>query len=144
MSRRFLSLMLAILLLSSACGPAAVEVTDDLEVTFDGTSCIYDGPTVIQAGDVVFVMDNQTEEQAVLVIDKLDDGKTWQEYLDLIGVPGSYVMRPSWSTPASKIPDISDPDRITYSFESGNYAMTCLLMSESGFGTYPGSGLEVR
>ena len=65
----------------------AVEVTEDFIVTFDGSSCKYDGPKVIREGEITLIMDNHTDTPVGLDLAKLDDDKTWQDILN------SNVMR---------------------------------------------------
>ena len=50
----------------------AIEVTEDLIVTFDGSSCKYDGPQVIREGEITMIMNNLSDSPAGLDFAKLD------------------------------------------------------------------------
>lgn len=122
----------------------AVEVTEDLIVTFDGSSCTYDGPQVIREGEITMIMDNLTDTPVGLDLAKLDDGKTWQDMLDYIGEPGSHKQRPYFITKENRSPVISDFRASIFTPDPGFYVIVCYQTTATGLGTYPGSPLEVR
>ena len=111
MSRQKLSqqVMWAILvtLLLVGCGAPAATPTPipptatltpvpPIEVTFDGTECTVSGPTELPTGDHKFVLKDLSEQNQVLYVSLLLDGKTYQDLLDLQSEPGEYYPKPSW------------------------------------------------
>ncbi|MCJ7566858.1 MAG: hypothetical protein MUO58_04900 [Anaerolineales bacterium] len=122
----------------------AVEVTEDLTVTFDGSSCKYDGPQVIREGEITMIMNNLSDSPVFVDLARLDDDKTWQDMLDYIGEPGSYKQRPGWITKENRRPVISDPRAAIFSPDPGYYVIVCYQTTATGLATFPGSPLEVR
>jgi hypothetical protein len=138
----------AALFLITGCSPEeevkAVEVTEDLVFTFDGTTCEYDGPTVILEDEITLILDNQTGFPAFIDLAKLDDDKTWQDMLEYIGEPGSYKQRPDWISKEPRKPVISDPRAAIFSPDPGEYVLVLYQTTDTGLATYPCSSLEVR
>ena len=70
----------------AACGGSeeTVEVVnvDEITVIFEAENCSYDGPTVIREGELSVFFNNLTDSTVGFRIYKLDDGKTWQDFLD--------------------------------------------------------------
>jgi hypothetical protein len=122
----------------------AIEVTEDLIVTFDGSSCKYDGPQVIREGEITMIMNNLSDSPVGLDLAKLDDDKTWQDMLDYIGEPGSHKQRPYFITKENRRVVISDPRAAIFTPDPGFYVIVCYQTTATGLGTYPGSPLEVR
>ncbi len=122
----------------------AIEVTEDLIVTFDGSSCTYDGPQVIREGEITMITDNLSDSPVGLDLAKLDDDKTWQDMLDYIGEPGSHKQRPYFITKENRRVVISDPRAAIFTPDPGFYVIVCYQTTDTGLATYPGSPLEVR
>jgi hypothetical protein len=126
----------------------AIPTTELREVvlTFDGETCHYEGPAVITEGDVTITLNNKSVYKASLWIRRLDDGKTWQDMLEYIGLPGSNVHPPSWSSGSFFIAPMPDnPDAWVYTFKEGLYALCCCTCFEPSGprGVWPGTSLEV-
>jgi hypothetical protein len=121
----------------------AIEVTEDLIVTFDGSSCNYDGPQVIREGEITIIMDNLSDSPVFADLAKLDDDKTWQDMLDYIGEPGSNKHRPYFIKKENRRPVISDDRAAIFNPDPGFYVIVCYQTTATGLGTYPGSPLEV-
>jgi hypothetical protein len=122
----------------------AIEVTEDLIVTFDGSSCIYDGPQVIREGEITIITDNLSDSPVFADLAKLDDDKTWQDMLDYIGEPGSNKQRPYFITKENRRPVISDNRAAIFTPDPGFYVIVCYQTTATGLATFPGSSLEVR
>ena len=122
----------------------AINVTEDLIVTFNGKTCEYDGPLIIREGEITMIMNNLSDSPVTLDLAELDDDKTWQDMLDYIGEPGSNKQRPGWITKENRKPVISDPSAAIFSPDPGNYVIVCYQTVQTGFATFPGSPLEVR
>ena len=66
-----------------------------LEVTWDGTSCEYNGPAAIPSGDVTIVFINSSDALAYFLGGKHDEGVPLEDTIDFYGDGGNYGM-PSW------------------------------------------------
>ena len=80
------SLMAVGLLLLAACGSTEVADSDSrvVQLTFDGEQCIYEGPSVLSAGEgqVEVVFHNESSEESFFDFGRLDEGRTTQELID--------------------------------------------------------------
>ena len=116
-----LSALLFFLLIG--CGQRAED--QGIELIYNGESCEYRGPESVIAGERVITLNNQTEGNVDLLVEKLEEGKTWQDMLDWLGEPGSPMQgtaaadsRPSWFQPAEKT-FVGDFDGWQYTLEEG-------------------------
>ena len=159
--------MLAVLiLLSTACGggdevdplettgtssePPATEATTDavdpvpLRLTFNGESCIYDGPTELTPGPVELVFLNESEGNAAVEMVSIGEGYSIQDVIDGFGTEPAIGHAPSWThelgTWKMKLP--GESHRWEGDLEAGLYAMTCVL--QSPWGGWFGTGLTVE
>ena len=96
-----------IMLLLVGCGaPAATPASEPSpepvvevgDVIFDGTECTVSGSTELSPGRYSFVLRDLSEEDVHLFVDRLTDGKTFQDLLDLQSEPGEYFTAPDWTT----------------------------------------------
>ncbi len=57
-----------------------------VQLTFDGEQCIYEGPSVLSAGQgqVEVVFHNESSEESFFDFGRLDEGRTTQELIDYI------------------------------------------------------------
>ena len=119
-----------------------VLVTEDLVLTFDGESCQYDGPEVILEGEIVIVLNNLTEDSVFFEVQKLDEGKTWQDMLDYLGEPGSKAQAgpPTWAHIIG-IPNYA-AKKIT--LVPATYGVICVQRLGNSFFVYTAFSLEVR
>ena len=68
-----------------------------IEVTFDGKECTMNGPSRIPVGGFVLKFNNLTDHSATPWLSRHYPGKTWQDVLDFLGPPGSYIDEtPGW------------------------------------------------
>ena len=100
MQKPMASLMAVGLLLLAACGSGEVADSDSrvVQLTFDGEQCIYEGPSVLSAGEgqVEVVFHNESSEASFFWFGRLDEGRTTQEMIDLIAEDPS-ATAPSWT-----------------------------------------------
>lgn len=128
-------------------GCASTDESREIVLTFDGNTCQYDGPKAITEGEVTITLDNKTNYELSLWAGKLDEGRTWQDMLEYIGVPGSSVELPPWahwSVLATKVPD--HPNTTKYALKEGLYAINCCTCGEikGPRGVWPGALLKVN
>ena len=98
MQKPMASLMAVGLLLLAACGSTEVADSDSrvVQLTFDGEQCIYEGPSVLSAGQgqVEVVFHNESSEASFFNFGRLDEGRTTQEIID--GNADDPTFNPSW------------------------------------------------
>jgi hypothetical protein len=84
-----------------------------IDVFFDGTVCAVDGPSEVPTGGLVVRFTNATGPGHLTTpwVGRLYEGKTWQDYVDWLGAPGSYhsdtpewyvipgILRQAWESP---------------------------------------------
>ena len=99
MQKPMASLMAVGLLLLAACGSTEVADSDSrvVQLTFDGEQCIYEGPSVLSAGEgqVEVVFHNESSEDSFFSFGRLDEGRTTQEMIDYIADDPT-APAPSW------------------------------------------------
>ena len=136
-----LSVLLAFL---ACCAPS--EESRQAVLTFDGKTCHYEGPEILSEGVLTVTLVNESEYDADLWAVKIEEGKTWQDMLDHIGTPGSYVHFPEWSggIMTAQVPD--NPDAKVFTLTEGLYAFCCCTCEEvvGPQGVWPGASLQVK
>ena len=81
-------LILLVITLTSSCTFMSREPEVlELNVTFDGTDCIYEGPDDFKAGPVVLTFYNNNDTISILNFVYFEDGKTTQDQVDHSSVP---------------------------------------------------------
>lgn len=102
------------------------EVT--LTVTWDGSTCAYEGPTELTPGVVLIEIVNSTDEDAGTEIVRIDDGSTFEDFVealqpepDLGDVP-DFVSQGYGQAFASA----GDVGTIRSALDEGEYALVCL------------------
>lgn len=118
---------------------------DELTITFEPESCVYDGPKVIQHGEFTVFFDNQTDKQAIYDIFWLPEGKSWQDVVDNFAGGSRNVAMPDWAILQSGKINIQDTRMKVYNLEPGSYALACSeILQTGGWIDYLGSPLEVK
>jgi len=72
--------ILAALLLVGCSAPA----DDQLLVNFDGNTCTYKGSSELTIGEYQFIVKNLTEDNLSLIINRIEEGHTYQELEDRV------------------------------------------------------------
>ena len=116
---------------------------DELTVTFEPENCIYDGPPAIQPGEFTLTFENTTDANANLRIYKLEEGKTWDDFVDHYSEGKTSVSFPSWASIVSHKPVISDHRLMIFDLEPGLYAMACAEILQGTWANYIGAPLIV-
>ncbi|MCK5645815.1 MAG: hypothetical protein KAH97_03495 [Anaerolineales bacterium] len=118
------------------------EIDQDIIFTFDGEECRYDGPSEVFEGNRIITLKNNTELDIVIDVQRIDDGKTWQDLLEYVDEVGQGQRSPFTSSPIkSLIP--GNPEAWEYSLEEGLYGIFCFDVDLPG-GIWPGTSLEVK
>jgi hypothetical protein len=69
-----------------------------LDLTLEGETCVYNGPSVFKAGPVTFIFNNDSGQIATSNMIRLDEGKTIQDVVEYNGPEPSSKHHPPWST----------------------------------------------
>jgi hypothetical protein len=116
-----------------------------LELTFDGESCIYEGPTEINPGVATFSFINNSEGVAAANMIILDEGKTIQDVIDHNGPEPSQKHAPVWSSDVPYIWEEINPGEI-HTWEGrlwpGLHALVCARIEP--LGVWFGTGITVE
>ncbi|WP_062206003.1 hypothetical protein [Demequina salsinemoris] len=89
----------------AGCGPgdgiSAEDYTIDgvvqLDVTFDGADCVYDGPAELPAGPAHLTFHNDGDAYGATNLVGLDEGYTIQDVIDDIGPEPGRSHHPEWT-----------------------------------------------
>ena len=72
------------------------ENAAEFEVTFDNNGCTVNGPAELQAGEHTFIFIDRSQWRGELWLLYLQEGKTFQDHLDLQYLPGVWYPKPPW------------------------------------------------
>lgn len=115
-----------------------------LQLSFDGESCTYEGPTGLSPGPVELVFYNESEGFAATNMVSIDEGYTIQDVIDDLGTEPSTGHHPYWThelgTWRSTVP--GEQHRWEGDLETGLYAAVCAQTSP--LGVWFGFGLTVE
>jgi hypothetical protein len=147
MMKRALILVAPLLLLLGACSEsddtsssdtAASTVSDIPQLTFDGSTCVYEGPVEVTAGAVVVEFVNDSDGTANVFVGLLDEGTTVQDVIDEAG-PGSFTvsdMSVGVSDMGGQNPaGAGETMRWESGLAAGEYFVTCTQRSNNWFGS---------
>lgn len=141
-------LLLTNTLLVSGCTQAEDTIApvdvDALTVTFEPENCIYEGPPAITEGEFTLTFDNTTDSSVTFRIYRLEEGKTWADFLEHYSEEKTSTSFPSWASVVSHKPVISDPRLMIFNLEPGLYAMDCAEILEGTWTNYSGAPLVVK
>lgn len=127
--------------------PAASAVRTEavsMVLTFDGTSCTYDGETEFTAGPVELDFYNEGKQgRAAGFLAKIDEGYTIQDAIDHLGPEPSSETKPDWQRDlgAGEMTMPGDTHHWEGSLEEGLYFMVCYRGAPVG--VWAGTGLTV-
>jgi hypothetical protein len=126
-----------LLTLLTGCAPASPELS------FDGESCTYQGPTDLKSGSTTLLFRNQSGVNAVVCLLRLAGDKTIQDMIDFIGEEPSMKQTPSWGL---MVVEESVPPGTSYTWEgslrAGIHTVVCATISPPG--VWFGTGLTVE
>jgi hypothetical protein len=115
-----------------------------LEVTFDGDSCIYEGPSRLHAGPVTLFFHNESGSSAAVNLVRHIGDETIQDVIDYIGEEPSTKHHPSWTEElgTASITDRSETHTWEGVLEAGIHHMVCYTVRP--FGGWFGAGFTVE
>jgi hypothetical protein len=128
---------------ATATMPDAVEPVL-LQLTFDGASCTYEGPTELTPGPVELIFYNESEGSAATNMISIHDGYTIQDVIDDLGPEPSTKHHPPYTRELGTWRVILPGESHLWegNLETGPYAMVCVRMSP--LGVWFGTGLTVE
>lgn len=124
LSQQVLWAVLITLLLAGCGAPAAtptpVPPTPAIVVTFDGKECTVSGPAELPTGEYLIAYKNRSGQALPLYVERLRDGHTFQDLLDLQSEPGALFPEPEFITTVRKkeYEQVAEGEMVyTYSFD---------------------------
>lgn len=102
MLTRFLVAVAPLVLVLGACADSddtsssdtsTSTVSDTPRLTFDGSTCVYEGPVEVTAGVVAVEFVNDSDGRANIGVVLIDEGKTVQDFVDALGPEPSQGTR---------------------------------------------------
>jgi hypothetical protein len=113
------------------------EATDDgtdqetLSVTFDGSSCSYDGPDQLNAGDVTLQGTNDSDLILRVSIDLLVDGATVDDFVEYLQPEPKEVAAPDFvETQAQVVVAPGTTDGFSYPLGGGEHVLVCVTYAD--------------
>ena len=82
----------------------------EFEVVFDGKDCTVDGPTELPAGEHTFDFIDTSYFRGEVYLIYLQEGKTFQDNLDLQNEPGHWYPKPAWAYYDSRLDSSKRPE----------------------------------
>lgn len=110
-------------------GAAGEQDQQVLGVTFDGTSCSYDGPSDVGAGVVSIEAANDSDVYTEVGIARIDESSTFEDFVAFYQPEPEVVDSPDFATPIGSVP--AEPGQTgsdTFALEAGQYALVCLIL----------------
>lgn len=102
------------------------------DITFDGNECNIVGPETIPQGKVTLIMHNLGDEELrVDIIEIIDEGKTWDDFVEFFGPPGSEKSGGSfWMQRAGEgVAFAGQTSEYSPFLMKGEYGLDCVLWS---------------
>jgi len=126
--------------------PASCEEVEGvcLDLTFDGESCIYDGPTEVASGSVTLLFHNKSEGSAAVNFLMLLEERTIEDVIEYNGEEPFMKHHPSWSRELGTWRPIASGGGQEWqgNLEPGEYFMVCARMAP--LGGWLGTGLTAK
>jgi hypothetical protein len=128
------------------CGASQTdEVVEDgiLQLTFDGESCTYEGPTTLKAGPVTLLFLNESEEVAQVSLMRHTGDETIQDMIDYFGEEP--LSPPPWVVhirDAEKVVNAAESHTWEGVLEPGIHTMLCF--GGTPYGEWIGGGFTVE
>ena len=132
-------------LLLTACASGDDDIEDGvLRLTFDGESCIYDGPTALKAGPVTLLFLNESDDHAAVNLLILPGDKTIQDMIDLIEEEPFKPYGALWARELGTYRDVRPGESQTWEgiLEPGIHTMVCVRLMP--LTVWFGTGLTVE
>jgi len=115
-----------------------------LELTFDGESCAYEGPTHLKTGPVTLLFHNKSGGNAAVNLVVHTGNQTIQDAIDYIGEEPTTKHYPSWTRELGTWRSVPPGESHTWEgvLEPGIYHMVCARLKP--LGGWFGTGLVVE
>jgi len=113
-----------------------------IELTFLGESCVYEGPEILENGNITLIFSNESDMPYAANLIRLLENKTYQDLIDYQGEEPSSKVAPRWSSQYPGLLEFvgSGKKQIwTGDLESGIHALVCL----GSDGVWLGGGFTV-
>ena len=132
---------LAAAVMFGACGG---NDTGSFRLTFDGESCVHDGPTDFKAGQVEFTFINDGDTVGYVGLVRITGDQTEQDLIDHLGPEPSTAEPPFWVQDVVRQP-VSPGGTYEWAgnFQAGAYDSACIRF-EPSVGVWHGAWLTVE
>lgn len=140
-----LSLLLLVALLIAACGSENMAVSDgELLLTFDGDSCIYEGPALLKVGPATLHFKNQSEEIATAGLMRHAGDETIQDMIEFLGEDPLTEDLPPWAHGQTPPKSVAPGEGASWDLAMGEgiYSMAC-FSAKPPYPMWFGTGLTV-
>ena len=111
-------------------GESASEERDEVTVavTFDGATCVYDGPTELTPGVVLIEFVNNSEADAETVVARLDEDATFDDFVEFHQPEPKVTGPPDFVTlgVGAASAGAGGTGSIRSALENGEYGLVCL------------------
>ena len=127
--------------------PFGDEVNEDeilLQLSFDGESCTYEGPTDLKTGPVTLLFLNESEGSAAVNLVRHTGDETIQDMIDYIGEEPTTKHHPSWTRELGTWRSVPPGESHTWEgvLEPGIHTMVCARLLP--LGVWHGGGFTVK
>jgi hypothetical protein len=139
----FMVALVCAVALAASCG---TDSDGSLRLTYDGETCVYEGPTELKAGPVELTFVNESSDPAAAMsLARVMGDQTAQDLIDHIGGDGTASEKPAWVLEV--VTEIASPNGGVYvwegDLEASNYGLGC-FGSNPSVGVWYGSWLTVE
>jgi hypothetical protein len=114
------------------------------QLSFDGESCTYEGPTELTAGPVTLLFINESKERAAVNLLKHTGDETIQDMIEYIGEEPTTKHHPSWTRELGTWKPVLPGESYTWRgiLESGTHTIGCARLNP--LGVWFGGGFVVK
>lgn len=82
---------------TSGTGTADANAANEIQLTFDGDGCAYEGPNELAAGPATLTFINLSDESAFMEVVWHTGDETAQDAIDYVGEEPTSKFHPSWT-----------------------------------------------
>ena len=112
-------------------GAAGATDQETLSVTFDGSSCSYDGPEQLSAGDVTVQGTNDSDLILRVSVDLLVDGATVDDFVEYLQPEPKEVEAPDFvETQTQVVVAPGTTDGFSFPLGAGEHVLVCVTYED--------------
>lgn len=128
----------------SGCGISSEQPQiRDLQLSFDGSSCTFEGPEELSSGPISLTFYNNSDTLASMNFMWHSSGKSVQDMIDYLGDDPSTIHKPDWVQDLYTWERVLPGNSITLNLDLEEGIYTILCARRIPFAVWFGTGLEV-